>query len=496
MNHELLDRVLRSPKLPSLPTIAVEIISLTQNSDVDFDELAGVIQLDPALSSSILRTVNSSFYGQVRAISTLNRALTVLGLSAVKALALGFTLVANFKKPGDDGLDHVTYWRRSLYTAAAARTLGQRAGIAQREEAFLAGLLQDVGMVAMHQALGHDYTPLLEKAGRDHASLHRHEVEALGLNHAQVGAALAETWKLPPLLVEPIRYHEDPDGADPELLPLVQSVVLGNRVADIFLSTEGDGAALDSYRTQAEAWFSFPRDQAEPLLKQIHEQTDDMSRLFDVPTGNLGNPDEILSRANQALLQITLQSQQQNRKLSTEVSTDALTGASNRRAFDQCLQEQFELATPSQPVSLLFTDVDHFKSFNDTHGHAVGDRVLVVFANTLQSAVGDHGRVFRYGGEEFAIVCPATDAESATQLAERTRCAVADQARVGRHDDERELCITCSIGVATHTGVTFDRVGQLLKAADQGVYAAKAAGRNCVRYSPSEAPNPEAVLTP
>lgn len=104
--------------------------------------------------------------------------------------------------------------------------------------------------------------------------------------------------------------------------------------------------------------------------------------------------------------------------------------------------------------------------------------------------------MFRYGGEEFAIVCPSTDAESATQLAERTRCAVADEARVGRHDDERELCITCSIGVATHTGVTFDRVDHLLKAADQGVYAAKAAGRNCVRYSPSEAPNPEAVLTP
>ena len=73
----------------------------------------------------------------------------------------------------------------------------------------------------------------------------------------------------------------------------------------------------------------------------------------------------------------------------------------------------------------------------------MGDRVLVVFANTLQSAVSDHGRVFRYDGEEFAIICPATNAESATQLAERTRCAVADQARVGRHDNERKLCVTC-----------------------------------------------------
>ena len=97
--------------------------------------------------------------------------------------------------------------------------------------------------------------------------------------------------------------------------------------------------------------------------------------------------------------------------------------------------------------------------------------------------------MFRYGGEEFAIVCPTSDAESASQLAERTRRAVADQARVGRHDDAEELSVTCSIGVATHAGDTFARAEQLLKAADEGVYAAKAAGRNCVRYSPSEVPS-------
>ena len=108
------------------------------------------------------------------------------------------------------------------------------------------------------------------------------------MDHAQVGAALAESWKLPPLLVEPIRHHEDPDGAAQELRVLVQSVALGNRVAEIFLSPKGDGAALDTYHTQAEAWFGISRDEGEPLLKQIHEQTGAMSSLFDVPTGRAG----------------------------------------------------------------------------------------------------------------------------------------------------------------------------------------------------------------
>ena len=86
-------------------------------------------------------------------------------------------------------------------------------------------------------------------------------------------------------------------------------------MADIFISDEGDGAALDTYFTQADAWFGIPRTEAEPTLKQIHEQTADLSDLFDLPTGDLGNPDEILARANETLMQITLQSQQENRQL-------------------------------------------------------------------------------------------------------------------------------------------------------------------------------------
>ena len=491
MNQDLLDRVFQSSRLPSLPTIALEVIALAQQQDVDVKQIAQTIQHDPALSGKILKTVNSSLYGLTHSISTISHALVVLGLNSVKTLALGFSLVGNLKNTGSQGFDHVSYWRRSLYSAASARALSQRAGIIQQEEAFLGGLLQDIGMVTLSQVLGEEYDALLRQAGAHHTALRRYEVEELGLDHAEVGGALAERWQLPPLLVAPIRYHEDATGVDGELLPLVRTVVLGNRVADIFLSTEGDGDALDTYYTQAEAWFDLERDQAEPLLKEIHEQTQEMGRLFDLPTGNLGNPDEILARANEALMQITLQSQQQarqleqqNKQLLDEANTDALTGSSNRRAFAQFVAEQFEAATTSQPLSVLFMDVDHFKMFNDTHGHPVGDRVLIVVAETLQKAASGRGTVFRYGGEEFAIVCPGMNPEAAAQVAGQARRAIEERARV--HNDEgQELGITCSIGVATHTGNTFANVALLVKAADQGLYAAKSSGRNCVQvYSP------------
>ena len=179
-------------------------------------------------------------------------------------------------------------------------------------------------------------------------------------------------------------------------------------------------------------------------------------------------------------MQLTLQSQQENKQLANEVRTDALTNVANRRALDGYVREQFERATPDSSTSVLFSDLDHFKRFNDTHGHALGDRVLVVFAETLRRTVGDQGTVFRYGGEEFTIVCPNTDRATAARLAEQVRRAVEENTEISA-EDGRTLTLTCSIGVATHAGDAFQSVEQLVHAADEGVYAAKAAGRNGVR---------------
>ena len=260
LKSDLLSQILQSPRLPSLPTIALNVIDLAQQPDVQFRHIAEAIQHDPGLSTKILKTVNSPFYGQAREISTVSRALQVLGLNSVKTLALGFSLVGNLKKSQARDFDHVAYWRRSLYTATAARTLSRWAGIVQQEEAFIGGLLQDMGMVALSQFLPGEYSEILEKAAGNHAALRRHEMDTLGLDHAEVGAALAETWGLLPVLIEPIRYHEEPDKAHPELLTLVRSVALGNRIADIFMNEEGEGGALDTYYRQVKEWFDVPGD--------------------------------------------------------------------------------------------------------------------------------------------------------------------------------------------------------------------------------------------
>lgn len=489
MNQQLLERVLRSPRLPSLPAIALEVIDLVQDDSVSIKEIAETIQNDPAMSGKILKTVNSSFYGQSKSISTISQALVVLGLNSVKTLALGFTLVPNLKDAGASGFDHFRFWRHSLYAATAARCLAKTARLQVTEEAFLGGLLQDLGMLAMSQTLVKEYPPVLAAAGEDHAKLLNVEREMLDTDHAAVGAAVADAWKLPKQLVAPIQYHETPSSAPSDMIDLVRCVVLGNRVADLFMSEEAEasGQALDGFYRTAEKWFKVTQADAEPLLHQIHVQTKDMRRLFDLPTGGLGNADEILGQANEALMNVTLQAQLQttelekkNQELSDQAFTDSLTGVANRRKYNDFIAEQFDVATNTgRPLSIIFLDADHFKKFNDTYGHACGDRVLIQLGIALNDVTPEGGLVARYGGEEFSIVLPNTDRRAAAGIAEQARQHIAVQEV--ESDDGEKLNITASIGVATYDGTFFKSAEQLVKAADMGVYAAKNAGRNGVR---------------
>jgi len=499
MTSSLLDRVLQSPRLPSLPSIAIEVIDLVQQQDVNIKQIANTIQHDPALSTKILKTVNSSFYGQSHSISTISHALVVLGLNSVKTLALGFSLVANLKDSGGEGFDHIRFWKRCLYSAVAARTLAKQFGLVQQEEAFLGGLLQDMGMLALNQTINVEYQQVMRESGDEHRNLAEVERRIIGLDHMQVGAALASRWNLPPLLTEPIRYHHNPDEAPADVLPLVQCVSLGGYIGQMF-SDDKPAERLDEYIQHAQQWFNFPPDQADSLIKSIHKNTLEMRRLFALPTGQLENPDEILARANETLTQISLQQErtaselvQQNRQLVEQATTDSLTGAANRRRFNEFITEQFDLTTQgSGPLSLLFMDVDHFKKFNDTYGHQLGDRVLMEVAGVLKNSVESPAMVARYGGEEFAVILPGTDRIEAARIAETLRMAIA---RTPVESDEGQILnVTASIGVATYSGNFFVRADQLIKAADQGVYAAKKAGRNCVRvFAPRVKPAPDAV---
>ncbi len=159
---------------------------------------------------------------------------------------------------------------------------------------------------------------------------------------------------------------------------------------------------------------------------------------------------------------------------------DPLTGLHNHRAMQQVLQETVQEATVQNlPVSVIMLDVDHFRMFNERFGHDVGDQALRLMAQTMLATVRGNDIVARYGGEEFAIILPATDMTTAGSIAERVRQAIA-AARVPVKDESEGVPITASVGFATFP-LQASVPATLLKAADVALYAAKHAGRNCVR---------------
>ncbi|HSV15680.1 MAG TPA: diguanylate cyclase, partial [Tepidisphaeraceae bacterium] len=370
--------------------------------------------------------------------------------------------------------------------ATAARSIAAKANIVQQEEAFLAALLMDIGMLVLDQALGERYGAVHEKI-KAHEELMAVEKADLSGDHAEVGGWLAEQWKLPPLLSTPIsQHHNSASVQDPTLYKLTEVVSLGGRCADVFVD-ENAAPAIAEVRARFAKLCNLTEADSDALLNEIGTRTKEVASLFEINLGSAVDFEAVLKRANEALVEITLQSQmqasqlqEQNVELKRAATTDALTGLANRAHLDQFLAEQFtDARVAGQPVSLLLMDVDKFKSVNDKHGHPAGDQVLRSLGKLLNSAARPQDLAARYGGEELCLVLPGTPKPLAATIAESVRRAISAKpvALPGT-----ALNVTVSIGVATfEPSGPFKEVAHLLKAADLAVYAAKKSGRNCVR---------------
>ena len=168
------------------------------------------------------------------------------------------------------------------------------------------------------------------------------------------------------------------------------------------------------------------------------------------------------------------------RRIMELANTDPLTGLLNRRAFMERMGPEMSRAQrDKKPLSLLLTDIDHFKSVNDTHGHQAGDLVLQRFGEQLTTCARPYDFVGRYGGEEFVVCLPGADGRQADSVAERMRRQIEDM-EIMLPDDPRPIRITASFGTAFNSGESGEHIDLLIKRADDALYLAKNKGRNCV----------------
>jgi diguanylate cyclase (GGDEF)-like protein len=493
MDQKLLDRILKCERLPSFPAIAARVIEMCGDENVSVRELGEVLAHDTAISTKILRTINSSFYGLRHRVTTVERATTMLGINSVKMLALGFSLVPQLKGMGGEDFDSTIIWKRSLFAAVGAHTIAREVRFEHYEEAFIAGLLQDLGVIVLLQTLRSDYVKVIEQAIDAHGKLRLLEQQELDIDHTQVGQALAEQWMLPPILTAAIRGHEDPDETVPEFQQLVRSVALGAKAADCFLSCQEQQAGrVKSYLRHASQWFDLSNEQAGAYLESIEEGTKELGKLFEIESRAEQSAGDLMVLANETLSDLSVKAVQEasrleieNQQLSDQAHYDPLTSTLNRGGLDLVLAEEFGLSRQTgRPLSVVFFDADKFKPINDRHGHHVGDRVLQLIAASMNECVPTGGRVGRYGGDEFTMVLPGTDGSQAATIAEKIRQRI-ERVSID-HEGGQKLSVTVSVGLCSYNGTDSPgyKAGQLVVAADRAMYAAKSAGGNRVYQLP------------
>ena len=488
MDPGLLRQIRQCQTLPTLPAIAVQVLELVCDPGAQIPQLARLISKDPALASKILRTVNSSLYARPTKVGKLTQALSLLGLQTVRVLVLGFSLVRNLKNHRNKGFKPLDYWRRAIYSATSALTLAQRVLPESQEEAFVAALLMDLGMLALDDVLGEQYGRINEKA-RTHLDLVRLEESTFQSNHAEVSGYLAELWGLPAMLAVPMKWHHNPAGAeDPVLQKLARICHLAGRCADIFVE-ESAAAAVAELHDSCQAEYQISPEECDTLIHQVSKRTAEIAPLFEINVNTGVSYETILRKANESVIQLTLADQYQHRlendQLRQQASSDALTGLATRGRFDAFFPEAVSDALRQRTsLALILLDIDNFKSVNDQHGHPRGDLALKAVAKVLSALARPTDLAARYGGDEMALVVPAAHRATAAAIAETVRKTIASfpPAVTGVPH------LTVSIGVATlEPAGPVKEPAHLLKAADMALYAAKNAGRNCVRVFSGQA---------
>lgn len=231
--------------LPTLPGIITKLSSLAEDGKVSVDEMARVVTSDQVLSAKVLKLVNSPFYGFSGRISTVSKALILLGVNVVKSLAISSSIFEIMEK------NTVGLWEHSLGAAVAANIIARKLNLPEREEISTAALLHDIGKVIIKIKLEQDYDHLMNVIIEKELPMIDCERELFNVDHAEIGEWLVKSWLLPEKLIEPIAYHHHVEKSTNQR---AKTAVV--HVADVLVKASGFGFSGDEFvsRIQPEAW--------------------------------------------------------------------------------------------------------------------------------------------------------------------------------------------------------------------------------------------------
>jgi putative nucleotidyltransferase with HDIG domain len=213
--------------LPVMPPVAAQIVKLTENPDSDLRGLVDLIQRDASLAVRVLKIANSSFYSMPREIESIRQAIVLLGYATLRSVVVAASIKDVFARYG---LSERLLWEHAMAGAVAANTLAHRIGGFAPDEAFVGGLVHDVGKLVMHAEAEKRYQEVMRQVYADEAEAVPAETAVFGFDHAQVGRLTLEKWGLPPRLVAAIGAHHDVERAESGSKPLAALLHVADRM--------------------------------------------------------------------------------------------------------------------------------------------------------------------------------------------------------------------------------------------------------------------------
>ena len=440
MQKDILQEILEHDSVPTVPAFALQVIELCAKQDVSLAEVGEVIQNDAATSAKILRLANSPLYGLSREVASVSQAVALLGLDTVRMLAVATALVGGLQRRSVQGFDPKEFWRSALVTSLAAHRLGEAVRAENLDQAFLGGLLQNLGVYLMCNTLGDRYLQVLQQARTRPSKLAEFERDQFGVTHAEVGAQLMQSWNFPSDLVQAVELHED-DDLDRSKGPEVELAVL-LRAADayraVFLSP--DPRQVEHLIRCCGEPLGISKEGVVEILTYVESNVSQTAQAFEL---DIGDPSAIAEARRTATLELV----------------EMLLGALASQG--------------STGLAVARVEVDHAEVIRGQGDDAGFERWMGALEQAGHSALGPSDQLLRWGPTGFLVV---HDAESDTEVKDRQSDLCAKLREVEVKTARGRFKGTVSAGAVFSPELHREKLGDVLAETERNLEQAQAAG--------------------
>lgn len=205
-----IDKIIQTIEhIPTLPVISTQILRLFRNENITLKQIEELIEKDPPLAAKILKIVNSSFYGLLSKVSTIEHAVIILGINEVRSVALGFAIQNHFQTHSNN-FEPARFWKHSIICSQISKYLAKYFNVFDDGTFFLAGLIHDIGKLVIDQYFPEEFKAIIDRIAANQCTFSKAEKELLGVTHYQIGAKLLRQWNFPEKVVMQIFFHHAP----------------------------------------------------------------------------------------------------------------------------------------------------------------------------------------------------------------------------------------------------------------------------------------------